>query len=531
MLLYKSMETAELKRHEARISVAITLSAIGMTTVFHFLFFCFPYGIAFVLFIASMIFCVHALAVLTGKRGNPWAYLFMAPLICAMVAEILYASDIVRGIGFLVTIVSLTLFTFWFTAPSVRFWENPSLWPVSLFIESFFPFQKFSTYAKKIIRNGNRLSKILIGIAIAIPFLFIISALFVSADAFIQKILSDFFRAENVQQIVGRTLWDVFAFVFFASAGATLVSRLSEGRHPLHKRTEHSADHVIASTFLVLLNILFVAFIGFQIVYFFGGTEMIQTRGIAYASYAREGFFQLLWVAIIVTGITAVIYRITGMRYWLIRVCSILLALQTGVVIASALRRMILYVDAYGLSVQRFWAMFTIYAIALILLTSIIAIITKVTYASLVKGLTVGTLLLVSASLLINAEGIVADVNVNRYLSGASKEIDANYLMHLSSDATPALVRLAKKRPDMRFINDLMIHDLKNYQKWADDPSLPQHIRDDAREQLARKKESLPTLRDTLRAYEQRMQDARASDWRNFVFSDYQALAALGELK
>ncbi len=525
------METTDLKRHEARISIAITVAAATMAIAFHFLLFQFQYGIAFVIFMAILIAGVHLLAILTGKRGNSWAYLFMIPLVLSLIAEILYASDVVRGIGFLVTLASLTLFTFWFTTPSVRFWENPSLWPTSLFIESFFPFQKFSTYANRMIKNGNHLSKILMGIAIAIPFLFIIGVLFVSADAFIQKVLGDFFHAENIQQMVGRALWDVFAFVFFASAGATLVSRLSESRHPVHKRTEHHADHIIASTFLVLLNILFVTFIGFQIVYFFGGADMIQARGIAYADYAREGFFQLLWVAVIVTGIIAAMYRITGMRHWLIRVCSILLSLQTGVVIASALRRMILYVDAYGLSVQRFWAMFIIYAIALILLMSIIAIITNVAYTSLVKGMAVGMLLLASAALLINAEGIVANVNVNRYLSGTSKEIDVNYLMHLSSDAIPALVRLAEKRPDTRFINDLMIHDLNNYQRWADDASLPQDIRDDAREQLARKKESLPTLRDSLHATERQMQDIRVSDWRELVFSDYRALVALGELE
>lgn len=512
MVLYKSMETTELKRHEAHISIAITVTAAIMAIAFHTLLFQFPYGIAFVIFMAILTASVHLLTILTGKRGNLWAYLFIIPLILSLVAEALYASDVVQAFGFMISVVSLTLFAFWFTVPPMRFWEIPSLWPQSLFVESFFPFRQFGAYARGLVKHRNNFSKVFMGIALAVPFLIIIGILFISADAFIQKTVSNFLNTNELQRTFIRVLWDAFAFIFFASAGSMLISRLSEGRRPEHHRVEHHVDHVIASTFLILLNILFAVFIGFQIVSFFGGAAVVLNQGITYAAYARAGFFQLLWVAIIVTGIVAAVYRLTGMRHWLIRSMSILLILQTGIVIASALRRMFLYIDAYGLSAQRFWATFIIYAIAAILLISIIAIIANIPYASLVKGVAVGVLMLASASLLMNADGIVANYNVNRYLSGASDQIDVYYLSSLSSGAIPALVRLAQERSELTIENTLSGNIELNEQKRTETLTVD-HIK------------------KILRSREQRLQDARASDWRELVFSDYQALAALGELR
>lgn len=521
------METQEIKRHEASLSIAITLTAAALATAFHFLFFPYQYGIAFALFMVILMAGVHTLTILTGKRGNMWAYLFAIPLFLALIAEILYASEVVRTLGFVTSIASFTLFTFWFTTPAMKFWDVSSLWPMPLFIESFLPFKRFGTYASDIVKNRHNLSKVIIGIAIAIPFLLVIGVLFVSADAFIQKTLSDFFGTQNLQQAIGRTIWDIFAFIFFASAGSMMISRLSEGRRPEHRHIEHHTDHVIASTFLISLNILFAIFIGFQIVYFFGGETFVREHGLVYASYAREGFFQLLWVAIIVTGVIAAIYRITGMRHWLIRSFSILLILQTGVVIVSALRRMMLYIDTYGLSVQRFWAISVIYVIAAILLMGIIGMIGKFAYLSIVKGIAVCVLAPVSASLLINVESMVAHYNVDRFLAGTSNQMDIAYLTTLSSDAVPALVKLAEQQPDIMIANP---REIEAAQRIAQDPEIAQAERDAAQQQY-QSMISSTTLRETLRVREEELQKLRTSDWRNLVFSDYNALAALGGMR
>ncbi len=493
------MDLIQEQQHNARVSITIALAAAAAAVGFHFLFFKYQYGIAFALFMVILVAVVHVLTIISGKRGNLWAYIFIVPLILSLTAEILHASMVVRGAGFVIAVGSLTFFTYWFTAPRIRFWDTQSLWPTSLFTESFFPFPRFGQFVNELIKGKKHTSKILTGVAIAIPFLLVIGLLFVSADAFIQKTLNDFFSAQNLQQSIVRAIWDIVAFVFFASGGWVIVSRLIDQRRPVHHAYNYHLDHVVATTFLVLLNILFAIFIGFQIVYFFGGQDFIQAQGITYSDYAREGFFQLLWVSVIVVGIIAGVYRYTGMKHWLIRGFSILLALQTGVVIVSALRRMMLYIDAYGLSVQRFWATYGIYVIAAVLLIGIIAIIGNVAYDHVVKAVSVLVLIVASVSLLMNVEGIVADYNVNRYLSGKTDKMDVWYLISLSSDALPSVVRLAQEREGM-------------------------DIGSRANQKYSR-------IEDVLKTEEEVLRNRRDKDWRELVFSDYNALAALGGLK
>ncbi len=525
------MESEPTSHRPASLAIAVAIVAVASAAGFHFLFFGREYGIAFALFMLVLFAGVRVLGIMTGKKGNPWANLFVVPLLLALIAEALYASSVVRGVGFMIAVGSLMFFTYWITAPRVRFWEVHSLWPASLFSESILPFGRFGSFVNELIKGKRHFSRVLMGVVIAIPLLLVIGALFISADAFVQKTISAYFNAANMGQVIIRALWDMFAFVFFASAGWTFVTRLLESRRPSHHQSELNVDHVIAGTVLILLNVLFAIFLGFQAVYFFGGESFIQSQGIAYAQYAREGFFQLLWVAIIVTGVIAAVYRVTGMRFWLVRGASIFLALETGAVIVSAIRRMMLYVDAYGLSVLRFWALAGIYAIAAVLLFGVIAIIGNVAFEKLVKAMSVGILTLAAAGLLINVEGIVADYNVNVFLAGRTTLMDVKYLTELSSDAIPALVRLAEARPELEIGDPSDFRDREAFQAMLNDPTSGEMARLSANAGLDRAKSRIRPLTDVLHDREARLRAQRDSDWRNPVFSDYVALAALGSLK
>jgi len=346
------------------------------------------------------------------------------------------------------------------------------------------------------MRERRHASRIVMGIVLAAPLMLIIGALFVSSDALVQKTLNAAFGAERLGPFVARAIWDGFALVFFAAVGWSIVTRIVESRRAVQRERSFSMDHVSVGTALVLLNLLFAAFLGFQAVYFFGGDVFVQAQGIAYAEYAREGFFQLLWVAILVAAALVFVYRATHMRHAFVRAASVFLAAQTGAVIASAIRRMTLYIDAYGLSVQRFWALEIIFVIAALLLLAVVAIIGRLEFDRLVKIVVVSLFVLAGASLLVNADRIVAEYNVGEFLAGRTDQMDTLYLTHLSSDAVPALVRLAEARPDLAMIDKRM-----------------------------------RPIRAVLRDRDAYLRALGREDWRNLVFSDYVAIAALGALK
>ena len=114
--------------------------------------------------------------------------------------------------------------------------------------------------------------------------------------------------------------------------------------------------------------------------------------------------------------------------------------LLTAVILLSALRRMGLYIAAYGLSVLRLmtlWAMLCIAAGLLAAGWKLLRPAFRFWPAFFAFGLSTWFLLC-----LMNPAGQIASYNVDAYLDGRLPEADVGYLEVLSPDAAPALRRL-----------------------------------------------------------------------------------------
>lgn len=516
------------RRHSTYVALSVAVTAIVATVAFHFLFYSHQYGIAFAIYILILAAGVFFITIMTGKRGNAWAHLFLIPIVFCLIAEVLYASDVVRGAGFLITIMSLILFTYWYSAPRERFWDVKTLWPTTLFIESFWPFSKLTDFFHHLVVGKRQVTKVIVGIFIAVPFIIVFGVLFMGADPLIQKTMDDILSLPNFSMFFTRLIWDIIAILFFSSAGWMIATRLLDHRKPAEHGSHHAFDAVVATSFLVVLNIMFAVFLGFQFVYFFGGEAFIQAQGLTYAEYAREGFFHLLAVSFIVLAVITAIYRYAKMESWAIRGFSLLLIVQTIIVIVSAVRRLTLYIDAYNLTLARFWALLIIFGIAAIFVFGIVAIVAKLPHAAIAKGMAIAILLVSSAGLLVNAEGFVARYNINRYMADDTDLLDTNYLVSLSSDAIPPLVELSNGWSDVR---EPKIERLREVRKLIEDATLS----GEEREALGQEERMLMDMSDVklhemLGRRRQDLERMKREDWRKLVVSDYRALAALGEL-
>jgi hypothetical protein len=196
---------------------------------------------------------------------------------------------------------------------------------------------------------------------------------------------------------------------------------------------------------LTLLGFLFAAFVAVQLAVLFGGSRhVLETDGLTYADYARGGFWQLL----VVTGLTLVV--VAGAIRWaprdtradrvLIRGVLGALSVLTLVIVASALHRMDLYADTYGLTRLRVLvALCELWLGVVFLLVMIAGIRLRARWlARAVAGAGVLALLGLVAA---NPDGLIADRNIARYERG--HPIDTAYLSGLSADAVPALDRLS----------------------------------------------------------------------------------------
>ena len=180
---------------------------------------------------------------------------------------------------------------------------------------------------------------------------------------------------------------------------------------------------------------LFAAFVALQLTTLFGGdTHVLETAGLTYAEYARSGFAQLLAVA---TLTLAVIF---GAQRWardggtLLRVLLAALCVLTLVVLASALKRLGLYEEAYGFTRLRFAA-----HAAILWLSAVFCVVLAARFSAawLPRALIGVTATAVLAFALADPERRIAEHNVERF--ERTGKIDVAYLSSLGADAAPAL--------------------------------------------------------------------------------------------
>jgi uncharacterized protein DUF4153 len=197
-------------------------------------------------------------------------------------------------------------------------------------------------------------------------------------------------------------------------------------------------------TALTLLDLLFVGFVLVQVSVLFGGHRyVLATEGVTYAEYARQGFFQLLAVGALTLAVIAAAVRWArreGSRDTLVlRLLLGALSVLTLVILASALRRLSLYEDAYGLTQLRFSVHATILWMAGIFLLLLVAGATMRT-SWLPRVSVIFTALGILMFTLVNPDGVVAEHNVRRFQETGA--LDLGYLSSLGADAVPALAAL-----------------------------------------------------------------------------------------
>lgn len=138
-----------------------------------------------------------------------------------------------------------------------------------------------------------------------------------------------------------------------AALGSTVASAVAPNRLPF------SLDIGDLTSSLGVLIALFAVFMFAQLGWLFGGESFLRARtGLTAAEYARSGFFEMIWVVVLVipllviTRAALVPGRASARRHTLLAVPLIALL---GGIIASAAARMQLYVHYYGLTVDRLY--------------------------------------------------------------------------------------------------------------------------------------------------------------------------------
>ncbi len=300
--------------------------------------------------------------------------------------------------------------------------------------------------------NGRRrLLPLLRGLALALPVLLVFTFLLSSADLIFADYVEELFSLDifdHVAEWVWRGMIIVLLSVLLAGGLALALTRRAEDEEQselergLAKLPGYfSIGFIETTTVLVLVNMLFAAFVGIQFTYLFGGAANVTEAGYTFADYARRGFFELLTVAILtmllILGLNWLSRRENKGQIRLFNGLGSVLVSLVLVMLVSAWRRMALYEAAFGYTELRLIVYVCMAWLALTLVWFLLTLWVRPDRFAI--GALLAVMGFVATLNLINPDAFIARQNLDRY--ARTGDLDVAYLTSLSDDAVPQLVR------------------------------------------------------------------------------------------
>jgi len=304
------------------------------------------------------------------------------------------------------------------------------------------------------------------GLFIAAPVLFVFTILLASADLIFADRITHLLSPEFLEEL-GRWVghgWVILIVGFLLAGGlayavrqraAGWAERLSPAGLPRFPAVTESAVVINA------VNLLFFLFVLIQVPYLFGGQLNIDPAKFTFADYARQGFAELVIVAMLTLGLILFLRALTP-RYssWqrlVFNLSATLLLVLTGVMLASACKRLLLYEMAYGFTQLRIYPHVFMVWLGILLIWFAVTLWLKPGRDLFAAGVLVAALGFVATLDLLNPDALIVRQNFRRFQEAGMaagkaaaddstrthRSIDAHYFARLSEDAVPALIAVA----------------------------------------------------------------------------------------
>lgn len=325
---------------------------------------------------------------------------------------------------------------------------------LSLLVQSTFgsigqygaPFGEMSMFLKeyKTKKHGNTVY-VFIGIVVAIPVLVVIGNILASADEVFREVFSEIGELLSIDSIFANIIGIAIMFVIGYVVPYAFCKYIKSGKIIVKEGKSGTNEPIIAIIVTGAVSLLYVLFSGIQIIYLFLGNGTLPAD-YSYAEYAREGFFQLLFVSafnVIMVLICIEFFRENKILKGILMVISIC----TFIMIASSAYRMSMYIGEYGLTFTRVFVLWTLVVITLVM-TGLLYQLLRAEFNMFKYSVVMVTVcfLILSFS---HLDYFIAKYDLNMYEQMREEQVfdeewhdyvDYEYLMRLSTDATPAIM-------------------------------------------------------------------------------------------
>ena len=322
---------------------AILIVVAGMLNIdFYFKSVMFPF---------LMILISSTILVKDYEKINKKAYLIIIPIVLIIISNLvlkvlkgnLDGTNQLLNIIVLPLLISTYLFMLVISDFKVSL-ENMFL-VFKLFPKNLFKNLKFIKIDTNKEKN-DKVINIIFGTVIGVFISGLILALLTSADAYFDKFLSSIVTNINVDFNLWYVIKGIIYFVILFVIGINLFKNKEIA---LKESKMSNANKTVVTTMLFIVNFVFVLFLISEISKLCGNFLKVP-KGYIYSSYAREGFFQLLFVTLINFGIILyLIYKTNLVKEDKKVKCLVLSLIAFSIfLIFNSYYRMFLYIGKFG---------------------------------------------------------------------------------------------------------------------------------------------------------------------------------------
>ncbi len=322
---------------------AILIVIVGMLNIdFYFKSVMFPF---------LMILISSTILVKDYEKINKKAYLLIIPIVLIIISNLVLKvlKGNLDGTNQLLNIIVLPLLISTYLFMLVRSDFKVSLENMflvfKLFPKNLFKNLKFIKIDTKKDKN-DKIINIIFGTIIGVFISGLILALLTSADAYFDKFLSSIVTNINVDFNLWYVIKGIIYFVILFVIGINLF----KNKEIVLKESKMSrVNKTVVTTMLFIVNFVFVLFLISEISKLCGNFLKVP-KGYIYSSYAREGFFQLLFVTLINFGIILyLIYKTNLVKEDKKVKCLVLSLIAFSIfLIFNSYYRMFLYIGRFG---------------------------------------------------------------------------------------------------------------------------------------------------------------------------------------
>ncbi|MFD9122908.1 DUF4153 domain-containing protein [Streptomyces bottropensis] len=372
-----------------------------------------------------------------GRRPRPWALVWGVGGVALLAVPALRAAE---WPSFLAVVTALAAGSL--ALHGGRTWPAVLLGPVGVFTSLVTgPAWAWQGLRERVGDDRGRVVPLFRAVVVAAVLLLVFGALFAGADAAFADLLGALVPDVSVSD--GPWQFLLLALGLFGTLAAARTAAAPARFDRVQVPAGRARGRVEWALPLVGLVALFAAFNAVQLAVLFGGYDAVLAKtGQTYAEYARQGFWQLLMATLLTLLVIVIALRWaprtrpsdrTLVRGVLGTLCALAL-----VVVASAVRRMDMYMEAYGLTRLRVSVLTMELWLGLVIVLIMAAGVWGARW--LPRAVAVSVVAVVLAFGLASPDALIAERNVQRY--EATGRFDLPYARGLSADAVPALDRL-----------------------------------------------------------------------------------------